>query len=122
MQKHYIDLKKIDAYTQLRNSIHEHVSQGRSESLYRTETSTNLPNHYELDEKYSWKTTLFQSGKSSKKSELRSRPCILTNVVTKVNYKIAFDSDPTKTQVVHRNHLKEYAPCDKELPNQLCHY
>ena len=61
-------------------------------------------------------------GKSQKLCELRSGPYIVTKVITKVNYEIALDADPTRTQVVHRNHLVEYFPRDNELPNLLSNY
>ena len=61
-------------------------------------------------------------GKSQKLGELRIGPYIVTKVSTKVNYEIAFDADPTKTHVVHRNHLVEYFPSDKELPNLVSNY
>ena len=43
-------------------------------------------------------------------------------VITKVNYEIALDADPTRTQVVHRNHLVEYFARDNEVPNLLSNY
>ena len=46
----------------------------------------------------------------------------MTKVITKVNYEIALDADPTRTQVIHRNHLVEYFPRDKESPNLLSNY
>ena len=54
--------------------------------------------------------------------ELRSGPFIVTIVITKDNYEIALDADPTRTQVVHRNHLVEYFPRDNELPYLLFKY
>ena len=82
--------------------------------FYRTETSTNLLNHYELHK--------IPFGESQKMCELRSGPYILTEVITKVNYEIALDADPTRTQVVHRNHLLEGFRRDNELPNVLSIY
>ena len=61
-------------------------------------------------------------GKSQKLCELRSEPYIVTKVITKVNYEVALDADPTRTQVVHRNHLLEFFPPDHELPNLLSNY
>ena len=61
-------------------------------------------------------------GKSQKLCELRSGPYIVTKVITKVNYEIALDADPTRTQVVRRNHLVEYFPRDNELPNLVSNY
>ena len=46
----------------------------------------------------------------------------MTKEFTKVNYEIALDADPTRTQVVHRNHLVEYLPRDNELPSLLSNY
>ena len=46
----------------------------------------------------------------------------MTKVITKVNYEIALDADPTRTQVVHRNHIVEYFPRDNEGPNLLSNY
>ena len=46
----------------------------------------------------------------------------MTKVITKVNYEIALDADPTRTQVVHRNHLVEYFPRDNEIPNLVSNY
>ena len=46
----------------------------------------------------------------------------MTKVNTKSNYEIALGADPTRTQVVHRNHLGEYFPRDDELPNLLFNY
>ena len=43
----------------------------------------------------------------------------MTKVITKVNYEIALDADPTRTQVVHRNRLVDFFPRDNELPNLL---
>ena len=60
--------------------------------------------------------------KSQKLSELWTGPYIVTKVITKVNYEIAFDADPTRTQAVHRNHLVEFFPCDNEPPNFLSNY
>ena len=61
-------------------------------------------------------------GKSQKLCELRSGPYIVTEVITKFIYDSAVDADPTRTQVVYRNHLVEYFPRDKELPNLLSLY
>ena len=61
-------------------------------------------------------------GKSQKLCELRSGPYIVTEVITKVNYEIALDADPTRTQVIHRNHLVEYFPQDNEIPNLVSNY
>ena len=61
-------------------------------------------------------------GKSQKLCDLRSGPYIVTQVITKVNYENALDADPTRTQVVHRNHLVEHFPPDHELPNLLSNY
>ena len=61
-------------------------------------------------------------GKSQKLCELRSGPYIVTKVITKVNYEIALDTDPTRTLVVHRNHLVEYFPRDNEIPNLVSNY
>ena len=33
-----------------------------------------------------------------------------------MNYEVALDSDPTRIQVVHRNHLVEFFPRDNDLP------
>ena len=46
----------------------------------------------------------------------------MTKVITKVNYEIALDADPTRTHVVHRNHLVEYFPRDNALPSLLSNY
>ena len=46
----------------------------------------------------------------------------MTKVITKFNYEIALVADPTRTQVVHRNHLVEYFPRDNELPNSVSNY
>ena len=46
----------------------------------------------------------------------------MTKVITKVNYEIALDADPTRTQVVHRNHLVEFFPRDNEIPNLVSNY
>ena len=46
----------------------------------------------------------------------------MTKVITKVNCQIALDADPTRTEVVHRNHVFEYFPRDNELPNLLSSY
>ena len=46
----------------------------------------------------------------------------MIKVITKVNYEIALDADPTRTQVVHRNHLVEYFPRDNEIPNLVSNY
>ena len=46
----------------------------------------------------------------------------MTTVITKVDYEIALDTGPTRTQVVHRNHLDENFPRDKMLPNRLSNY
>ena len=61
-------------------------------------------------------------GKSQKLCELRSGPYIVNKVITKVNYEIALNADPTRTQVVHRNHLVEYFPRDNELPKLISNY
>ena len=61
-------------------------------------------------------------GKSQKLCELQSGLYIVTKVITKVNYEIALDADPTRTQVVHRNHLVENFRRDNELPNLLSNY
>ena len=46
--------------------------------------------------------------KSQKLCELRSGPYIVTKVFKQIIYEIALDADPTRTQVVQRNHLVEY--------------
>ena len=46
----------------------------------------------------------------------------MTKVITTVNYEIALDTDPTRTQVVHRNHLVQYFPPGNELSNLLSNY
>ena len=61
-------------------------------------------------------------GKSQKLCEVRSGPYIVTKVLTKIKYEIALDADPTRTQVVHRNHLVEFFSPDNELPNLLSIY
>ena len=61
-------------------------------------------------------------GKSEKLCELRSEPYIMTKVITKVNYEIALDADPTRTQVVSRNHFVEFFPRRNELPILLSNY
>ena len=61
-------------------------------------------------------------GRSQKLCELRSGPYIVTEVITEGYYETALDGDPTRTQVVHRNHLVEYFPRDSELPNLLPNY
>ena len=61
-------------------------------------------------------------GKSQKLCELRSGPYIVTKVITNVIYEIALDANPTRTQVVHRNHLVEYCLRDNELPNLISNY
>ena len=58
-------------------------------------------------------------GKSEKMSELRSGPYIVTKITMKINHEIALNADPTRTQVVHRNHLVEYFARDSELPKLL---
>ena len=63
-----------------------------------------------------------QFGKSQKLCELRSGPYTLTKVITKVNYEVALDSDPTRIQVVHRNHLVEFFRRDNDLPTLLSNY
>ena len=60
--------------------------------------------------------------KPQKLSEVRSGPYIVTKVNTKINYEIALDADPTRIQVVHRNHLAEHFPRDNELPNLISNY
>ena len=60
--------------------------------------------------------------KSQKMCELPCEPCIVTKVVMKVNYESALGADPTRTQVVHCNHLVEYFPLHNELPNLLSTY
>ena len=61
-------------------------------------------------------------GKTQKLCELRNGPFIMTKIITKVNYEIALDADPTGTQVVRRNHLVDIFPRDNELPNLFCNY
>ena len=61
-------------------------------------------------------------GKSQKLCEFRTGPYIVTEVITKLNYEIALDADPTRTQAVHRNHLVAYFPRDNELPILLSNY
>ena len=61
-------------------------------------------------------------GKSQKLCELQSGPYILTKVITKVSYEIALEAYPTRTEVVHRNHLVEYFPRDNEFPKLLFNY
>ena len=56
-------------------------------------------------------------GESQKLCELQIGPCIVTKVITKIVYQNALDADPTRTQVVHRNHLAEFFPRDNEIPN-----
>ena len=61
-------------------------------------------------------------GKTQKFCELRSGLYMVTKVITKVNYEVALDADPTRNQVIHRNHLVDYFPHDNELPNLLSNY
>ena len=61
-------------------------------------------------------------GKSQKMCELRSEPYIVSKEITKVNYEIALDADPTRTQAVHRNHLIEHFLRDNELSKLLSNY
>ena len=61
-------------------------------------------------------------GKSQKICELRRGPYIVTKINTKVNYEIAFIADPTRNQLVQRNHLVEYFPRNNELPNLISNY
>ena len=61
-------------------------------------------------------------GKSQKLCELRSGPYIVTKEFTQFNYEIAFDTDPTRTQLVHRNHLVENFDRENELPKLLSKY
>ena len=61
-------------------------------------------------------------GKSQKLCELRSGPYIVTKVITKFKYATALNADPTRTQVVHRNHLVEFFPRNNELPYVLSYY
>ena len=61
-------------------------------------------------------------GKSQKLCELRSGPYTVTKVITKVNYEVALDSDPTRIHVVHRNHLVEFFPRNNDLPTLLSNY
>ena len=63
-----------------------------------------------------------QLGKSQKLCKLGSGPYIVTKVTTKGNYEIDLHADRTRTQVVHRNHLVEYFPRDKELPKLSSNY
>ena len=65
---------------------------------------------------------MFHSENLKTLCELRSGPYIVTKVITKVNCQIALDADPTRTEVVHRNHVFEYFPRDNELPNLLSSY
>ena len=61
-------------------------------------------------------------GQSQKVFELQSGPYMETKAFKKVLYEIVLDSDPTKTQVVHRKHLVQYFPRDSELSILLSNY
>ena len=60
--------------------------------------------------------------KSQKLCELQSGPYTKTKVITKMNYEVALDSDPTRIQDVHRNHLVEFFPRDNDLPTLSSNY
>ena len=54
--------------------------------------------------------------------KLRRGLYVMAKVITKFNYKVALDTDATRTQVVHQNHLVEYFPCENELPKLSTNY
>ena len=111
----------LNRETQFKNiyrKVYRKVREANHSSLtYRNKYKFAKP--LRLGQKVLLENHQFPFGKSQKLSELRSGPYIVTEVFTKVNYKIALDADPTRTQVVHRNHLVEYFPRDNELIIQL---
>ena len=46
----------------------------------------------------------------------------MTKVITKVNYEIALDLDPTRTEIVHHNYHVEKFACGNELMNLVSNY
>ena len=52
----------------------------------------------------------------------RSRSYVMAKVITKFNFKVALDTDATRTQVVHHNHRVEYFPCENEVPKLSSNY
>ena len=75
-----------------------------------------------MDNKSFWKNQNVPFGKLQKLCELRSELYIVTKVITKVNYEIALDADPTRTHIVNQNHLVEFICHENELPNLLSNY
>ena len=112
---HEIHFKNIyrKVYRQVREANHRSLS-------YRKKYKLAKP--LRVEQKVVLENLINPFGKSQNLCELRSGPYIVTKVITKVNYEISFDAYPTRTPVVHRNHLVEYFPCDKELPKLLSNY
>ena len=77
-------------------------------------------NHRSLAHRNEWK--LAKLLENLKLCELQSGPYIVTKLFTRVIYEFALDADPTRTQVVHRNHLVEFFPRDNGLPNFSSNY
>ena len=90
--------------------------------------SLSYPNKYKLakappiGQKVLLENHTFPFGKLQNLCDLRIGPHIATNVNMKVIHDIALDSDPTRSQVVHRNYLIACFPGDNELPNILSGY
>ena len=84
--------------------------------------SPSLLNLSKLDKTCSWKTTQSRWGSLRKSSNSGNGQYIVTKVITKVNNVVTFDSDPTTTQVVHRNQVVEHFSCDNELSNLPSNY
>ena len=117
-----MDLLKSE--TQFKN-IHRKVYRKVREANHRSLSYRNkykLAKPLRVGQKVSLENHDNPFGKSQKLCEFRSGPYIVTKVITKVNYDIALDADPTRTQVVHRNHLVEYFPRENELPKLLSNY
>ena len=114
----------LNRETQFKN-IHRKVYRKVREANHRSSSYRNkykLAKPQRVGQKGLLKIHNVPFAKSQKLCELRSGQYIVTKVITKVNYEIALNSDPTRTQVVHRNHLVEYFAQDKELPNLLSNY
>ena len=112
---HEIQFKNIyrKVYRKVREANHRSLSYRK---MYK------LAKPLRVEQKVVSENLINPFGKSQNMCELRSGPYIVTKVITKITYEIAFDADPTRTQVVHRNHLVEYFPRDKELPKLLSNY
>ena len=81
-----------------------------------------LGQHLEIGQRDFYENHRQDLSKSQKLRQRRLGPFTVTKRVTKTNYPIPDDKDPTILKRVHRNHLVEYYPREETLPPMIEEY